>query len=318
MKKIISFISDVLNFKKSPDYVISASSYQIMRFLDNCTAGLSTALIKSWLAPRSFFSNEHLIIELKERGFAKLSGLFALDCFPALEKMPVYCRAKNDLYGDFDSIAQLASNIIGRLEVSEEPFLASSEIATFITSGPFIDIARKHYGREVICVRASSWWSIPSNTNRALDGAAQKYHRDIDWLGELKFFIYGNDVTEENGPLDFILGTHQKRIDRFLFSDGRYDEYQMMRAYSKDKYLESTICKRGEAFVVDTRGYHRGRPLSNGKRLVMCIEFSVNKFGAEFQYLPRLALNPAWDSFKVWQKAIEKNPAWQGLFSSQR
>jgi len=318
MKKIRLLIADLLKFKKSPDFVISGSSYQIMRFLDVCTAGISTALIRGWLAPRSFSANDYLSRELKDRGFAKINGIFGLHCFPILEKMPVYCRANTELHGDFDSIAPIACEIIGRLEVSEESFLSSDVIATFITSGPFCDIARMHYGREVICVRASSWYSISSNTNKALDGAAQKWHRDIDWLGELKFFIYANDVSEENGPLDFIIGTHKKRVDRFLFTDGRYDDDRMMRAYNKNEYLVSTICKRGEAFAVDTRGYHRGRPLLKGNRLVLCIEFSVNKFGAEFQYSPRPWLNPTWDSFNVWKKAINKNPAWQGLFSNQK
>jgi hypothetical protein len=315
MNKLILFFSDLLKFKNDHNFVISSHSYQIFRFLDVCTAGISSSLIRGWLSPKRFFIKTPLGNELKIRGFVKLDGNYGLNCFPLLEKMPVYCRANAELHGDFKSIAPTASNIIGRLEVEEEAFLSSVAIAAFITTGPFLEIAKNHYGRDVVCVRASSWWSIPSKIDKALDGAAQKYHRDIDWLGELKFFIYGNDVSDENGPLDFIIGSHNKRIDRFLFSDGRFDDERIMKAYSRDKYLVSTICKRGEAFAADTRGYHRGRPLLKGNRLVLCIEFSVNKFGAEFQYLPRPKLNSNWDSYKTWRKAIAINPAWQGLFS---
>ena len=89
-----------------------------------------------------------------------------------------------------------------------------------------------------------------------------------------------------------------------------------MKAYPKDNYSLSTICRAGDVYVADTRGYHRGCPVTKGRSIVIYIEFSISKFGAESQYIPRPMLDKRWESYQVWKRAINNSSAWTGLFLS--
>lgn len=316
MKKILTFITDILRFKKDPRHVIAMSSFRIMRRLDIYTLGFSTTILEWILAPRHSRSPDPISEALHNQGYAKLQN-FSGPYLNTLMNIEVFCRAKPELRGHIDTIEPLSREILGRLDVNETEILKSKPLAEFITQAPFLEIAKKHYGRDVACVRANAWWSIPTTSSKAQDGAAQKFHRDIDWLGELKFFTFALDVKEENGPFEFIKESHRKRFDRYIARDGRIEEEEMFRSYPKENYLVSTVCNAGDTYVVDTRGYHRGRPVKEGKRCVLCIEFSQNTFGAEAQYRPRAKLASTWESYDIWQKAIAEQPAWASLFDRQ-
>jgi Phytanoyl-CoA dioxygenase (PhyH) len=316
IKKIVRFFTDIYRFKKDNRFVISRSSYIIMRRLDMYSLGFTTKLLKMILAPRQYRTLDKTTQELKHSGFLKL-GNFSGPYLEELLGFNVFCRGKTSLSGKIDAVEKPASALMGRVDIQDRELLSSKAVAEFIVNAPFLHIAKKHYGREVICVRSNAWWSIPTSYKGSLDGSAQKFHRDIDWLGELKFFIFATDVTPSNGPLDFIMKSHRKRLDGFMLTDGRIEEADMFRVYDKKKYLASTLCKKGDVFVVDTRGYHRGRPLIEGRRCVLSVEFSVNQFGAAAQYSPRPVLNPAWPSYAVWKEAIAKDAAWAGLFNQE-
>lgn len=315
MKKLWLFFYDILRYRANSRHVIHLSSFYIMRRLDIYTLGYTTSLLKYILAPRKMRASDPVSVSLQHQGYAKLEN-FSGAHLQVLTDMEVFCRAKPELRGHIDEVESKSREILGRLDIDETAILKSKTLATFITQSPFLEIAKRHYGRDVACVRANAWWSIPTTSSKAQDGAAQKFHRDIDWLGELKFFTFAMDVKEENGPFEFIKETHRKRLDRYIMRDGRIEEEEMFRSYPRDKHLVSTVCNAGDTYVVDTRGYHRGQPVKVGRRCVLCIEFSQNTFGAEAQYRPRAKLDPSWESYDVWSKAIAEQPAWATLFDS--
>lgn len=47
------------------------------------------------------------------------------------------------------------------------------------------------------------------------------------------------------------------------------------------------VGKRGTILIVDTRGFHKGEKLINGKRLLFQIEFSNSLFGMNYDLLSK-------------------------------
>jgi Phytanoyl-CoA dioxygenase (PhyH) len=313
MNTLLDFIFDILSYKRDKFYAVKPSTFQIMRRLDVLTLGLSSWCLEFMIEGGKIKANDVISYRLRDVGFVKLNKVDSYSIRDILS-FDVYARAGKKIRGNIDLVEPIVKDEIGRLEIDDQSLFSSKQIVSFLLKSNFLDIAKKHFGRNVACVRVSGWWSFPTKSKSNFDGSAQKFHRDIDWLKELKFFVFMTDVNSENGPFDFIKYTHRKRLDRFIFTDRRYDEDEIFNAYPPDKFMESAICDRGEIFVVDTRGYHRGRPVKKGRRCVFCVEFSVNCFGAESQNRPRIKLDPKWESYRMWVDALKDESAWATLF----
>jgi len=96
----------------------------------------------------------------------------------------------------------------------------------------------------------------------------------------MKFFFYITDVTSETGPHCFVKGS-QGRLPKEINRDGRFEDKIIEQIYGKENMLE--ICgKKGSIIAVDTRGFHKGKDLLNGKRLLFQIQFTNNLFGQSY------------------------------------
>lgn len=121
------------------------------------------------------------------------------------------------------------------------------------------------------------WWSTPALKEPSSE-AAQLYHFDMDRIKFLKFFIYLTDVTPSTGPHCFVAGSHRRK-PAALLRDGRFQDHELERHYAPERFVEITGPK-GTVLAADTRGFHKGKPLETGSRLIFQVEFAVNMFGA--------------------------------------
>lgn len=164
--------------------------------------------------------------------------------------------------------------------------------SSYLKTSPFLDI--------VTC-----WWSIPF-LNKGRDQAAQMYHHDLDRFKFLKFFFYITHVHPENGPHCYIKGSHLG-VPKNLQREGRFTDKEIKASFSPDKHME--ICgKQGSIIAVDTRGLHKGKSLTNGKRLLFQIQFSNTLFGAPSLKAPITHFTP------LAKESIKSNPKVYGLF----
>ena len=101
----------------------------------------------------------------------------------------------------------------------------------------------------------------------------------MDRLKFLKFFVYITEVTRDNGPHCYVRGSHQRKPPALL-TDGRKSDEEIADHYG-DRSVE--ICgPRGTIFAADTRGFHKGKLLHRGIRLVYEMEFSNLTFGQTY------------------------------------
>ena len=125
-----------------------------------------------------------------------------------------------------------------------------------------------------------AWWSFPSE-GKAL---TQSYHRDIDTLHAIKFFIYLTDVDSGSGPHVYIKSSMKSNID--TKKDKSHSDEEIESYYSKDKIMNITG-KAGFNFLGDTFSFHKGLTPSSKPRLLLQIYYSLKStpFGPKRPYI---------------------------------
>lgn len=146
----------------------------------------------------------------------------------------------------------------------------------------FINIAQAYCKTLPVIKDINVWWSVCMD-GKADSHSAQLFHFDFDaipiWL---KFFVYMTDVTTETGPHVYVKGSHRTRQPkaRELLSRGytRISDADIAHVYGVENVVE--LCgKKGTVIAVDTLGFHKGKALTEGCRLVAQLEVSTPLFG---------------------------------------
>lgn len=134
----------------------------------------------------------------------------------------------------------------------------------------------------------SMWWSVPFS-KEAEDRAAQKYHFDMDRFKFMKFFFYLTDVDTNTGPHCYVKGS-SKNIPKEVLIDRRIEDSEISNSYPPEDIVELTAPK-GSIIAVDTRGFHKGKSLITGKRLLLQLQFSNSLFGSPLSKIENVNLS---------------------------
>lgn len=128
----------------------------------------------------------------------------------------------------------------------------------------------------------SAWWSVPTADHKPRQ--AENFHRDFDDLNFIKLFIYLTNVEADNGPHEFIRGSHSMQL---LHEIRRYDDDEVFSAFGRDR-LVNFVGPAGTVFLENTYGLHRGQPVQAGKRLILQVVYSMlpMSYGPAAPYRP--------------------------------
>jgi hypothetical protein len=134
-------------------------------------------------------------------------------------------------------------------------------------------------------------------------GSGSGWHRDSPFSHQFKAILYLSDVTADNGPFEFIRGTHRRdslaAVCESLNLPGsqyRFQADQIERLVQAQVVPPPTtfIGGRGTLLLIDSRGLHRGQPLRTGTRLAVTRYYFPRRIPEEFTRLyPLTAENPA-------------------------
>lgn len=119
-------------------------------------------------------------------------------------------------------------------------------------------------------------------------GSGEGWHRD-SFFNQFKSIVYLTDVTDRNGPFEYIRQSH---LTRRKFADHAKFDIPLKSARIADGTVGSLIAAEperhrvftasmGTLLLVDTTGIHRGMPLKEGER------FALTNY-----YFPGKALKP--------------------------
>lgn len=109
-------------------------------------------------------------------------------------------------------------------------------------------------------------WSFPADADG--DADVQHFHRDSE-PGSIKLLMYLTDVDAGSGPHNYVPGTHRDRMPLRL---RRYSDAEVARAHGASIEITGPA---GTAFVIDTKGIHKGAPPLSRPRLVLVVQYSL-------------------------------------------
>ena len=190
-----------------------------------------------------------------------------------------------------------------KYNIRAQDLLNFVQVQELIIDPSILNVAGRYLRAAPILDLLAMWWSQPSATPSS--EAAQMYHFDMDRIKFLKFFFYLTDVSSSTGPHCYVRGSC-KRKPKSLCRDGRIQDEEMMNSFTGDDVVE--ICgERGTIIAVDTRGFHKGKPLEIGERLILQFEYANSMFGSNYKLLDLEHVN---DTFR---KTVDQNSHLFGL-----
>lgn len=137
-----------------------------------------------------------------------------------------------------------------------------------------LNYVEQYMGRKI-----RSWFVMANRTSfkEGNSGSGGGFHRDSPFRNQLKLIWYLTDVNTENGPFEYIPGSHKKvhkQEKAFSLGETRFGEVD----------TKSVITITGEAgtlLVCDTKCVHRGRPIIEGTRYALTLYTSSNRRSKE-------------------------------------
>jgi hypothetical protein len=161
--------------------------------------------------------------------------------------------------------------------VMEDDITANGAMQRLMADPSMLAIAEIYLKSHPILSMMNLWWSAKFG-DKPGDNAAQEFHFDFDpppaWL---LFFIYVTDVGSENGPHVYARGSHVAGHPAAgpLLSRGyvRIPDSEVAAAFGEENVVE-LLGKRGTILAVDTRGFHKGKMLNAGHRLMVQLTYS--------------------------------------------
>ena len=224
------------------------------------------------LSPRDILQAEK---SLKKDGFWVAPGVIdenLLNVFEnaALEKI---CQIKNITFGINELESKSAEWNQDMINLDPQ-WVIDQPLTLALCSSPDVNyIASKYLQSETVLNYPECWFSFP--VKEVDKGSAKNWHWDCDGIKWLKVFVYLNDVNLTNGPHAFVTGSH--KYWKVNNKSSRVTELQILDAYG-EKAINTFTAPRGTVIFEDTRGFHRGTPLTSGHRLVLQIQFNFDEF----------------------------------------
>jgi hypothetical protein len=214
-----------------------------------------------------------ILESIKKKGFAKssLKELFYngdqifdnfLSIVESLKKTDDYKNSVNFFNENFD---ETGKHYIHRLNDNKNFKIdLNSYLINFILSNEILDIVNSYFELYAKLNTADLWITF-LNKDKNKRTNAQRWHRDRDDVKILKVFLFLNDITENDGPTDYISYSRKKEKYAHLskFSYGNIAPWKVYPKLETDKEVDENdiiklIGNKGTLYFVDTTGMHRG------------------------------------------------------------
>ena len=230
---------------------------------------------------------ERIVQAIRKDGYYVFEHLLSGDICAKL--IPFALTKECNLIGSLDpslkmSVYDRTNPIAVTYWLQEADLIANPDIQALMADLSILAIAQAYLETQPILDIVAMWWST-AFSNVACPASAQLYHFDMDRIKWLKFFIYLTDVTSDNGPHCYIAGSHQiggKHKELLGMGYARIPDEELAKFYPQEKFLE-IIAPKGTIIAGDTLCFHKGKPLTQGDRLVLELEFTNSLFGGSYQ-----------------------------------
>lgn len=150
-----------------------------------------------------------------------------------------------------------------------EQIVRAPHVMALFNHPRLLALAEGYIGCKPTLDNVGCWWSY---SRRSVAKGTQKFHRDFDSIGGFKVFFYLTDVGTEQGPHEYLRGSHAQQT---LDTGAAIAEDLLWKHYESGRSLVITG-KAGTSFLVDTFGIHRGQLPTEGWRLMLSAQYNIN------------------------------------------
>ena len=172
----------------------------------------------------------------------------------------------------------------------EQDLIENPTVQQIASDQSLLTIAQKYLNCLPVMSILAMWWSTAvAGDEEVRRQLAQMFHFDMDRIKWLKFFIHLTDIGPDNGPHCYVARSNRTgNQPRELLRRGytRISDEDINKYYPADA-VEEITGPRGTIFAADTRGFHKGKAIQSGDRLIFQIEFSDCLFGGIYHRLDR-------------------------------
>ncbi|SNB54890.1 Phytanoyl-CoA dioxygenase (PhyH) [Marinobacter sp. es.042] len=112
--------------------------------------------------------------------------------------------------------------------------------------------------------------AVPGNI-----GSGGGWHRDSAFSHQFKVIVYLDNVSELNGPFQYLSRSHltRSKMKDFGISGSGATRFKPGEIVHLEDQLRTVTGSAGDALYVDTRGVHRGKPIEHGTRYAITFYF---------------------------------------------
>ncbi|CAM4240012.1 phytanoyl-CoA dioxygenase family protein [Gillisia hiemivivida] len=209
---------------------------------------------------------EEIVKSIKEKGYYVLKNFFTREwCETAKQEI-------DRLIIDYNS------QIWKDTAESDHRIFGADRVSTFIKEyyrdKNLISLLQTYEGTKVKdgFTLAAKLEAAPGNK-----GSGGGWHRDHANVKQSKSIVYLTYVTEENGPFQYIEGSHTSRAvyrDSYKYNydqfQNRFEDAEVNRIIEKEpERLKTFTAEAGTVILTDTRGIHRGKPITKDYRYAL-------------------------------------------------
>lgn len=195
------------------------------------------------------------------------------------------------------SISHVRSDHIDVFYYPIHHILGNAHLKAIAHSEAAILTAAMHLGAKPKILDVSMWRSnVPPEGQ--VDGA-QKWHRDTDDWRACKLFMYLTDVGPDNGPHQFVPGSHRAEFfevrgmvpDRYFYDAGRSPGVAEVVEGLPRVEMQGPA---GMMFMANTFAFHRGKIPTKGHRIVFQVMYGLMDLEKMVQGTNIPAIRKAW------------------------
>ena len=129
-------------------------------------------------------------------------------------------------------------------------------------------------------------------------GSGGGWHRDSMYEKQIKAILYLSDVSENNGPFQYVVGSNNKASVLRTLNLHHGENLKRFRSEDLEAWcqrnqarIETITGSAGDVILVDTRGLHRGKPIVSEVRYALTNYYSaahrVDELAPEFRKLAK-------------------------------
>jgi hypothetical protein len=152
---------------------------------------------------------------------------------------------------------------------TSEQIVSAPHVMQLFNSHHLLNLAEAYLGCKPTLDNIGCWWSYGE---RLIAKGTQQFHRDFDSIAGFKVFFYLTDVGPEQGPHEYVRGSHR---DQLIDTGAAISEELLWQNYDPKRAL-IVAGEAGSSFIADTFGIHRGQLPKIGFRLILCAQYNLN------------------------------------------